>query len=80
MKHVPLTPRELELVEAVQGGALRYSAIARALDVSERTVETMLRAIATKIGGEGPPLATVVYYAGIRENPDSAGLTEGVDS
>lgn len=62
----PLSPRELEVMEAMRAGAFSYGAIARSLTpaVSVRTAEALVRSIAEKIDGHpGPPLARVLFYA-----------------
>lgn len=52
-----LTPRELEVVEAIRAGARSYSAIARVLDppCATRTVEAHLSSIYRNLPGDIEP-------------------------
>ena len=64
------TPRELEVLEAIQGGARTYHHIAKKLEpaVSHHTAEAHVRRIAEKLRelpeySTGPPLIVAIYYA-----------------
>lgn len=61
VKNFPaLTPRELEVLDALRKGARTHASIAAALDVEVYTAETHVRNIHRKIQGhegmDGPPL------------------------
>lgn len=57
-----MTPRELEVLEAIRRGARSLSSIARALDppVSPRTAEAHVTAIARKLPTDYEPTAGIL--------------------
>ena len=63
IKFIPkLTKRELEVIEAVLAGALKYKSIASSLNISVNTVKTHLRKIYLTVGVNNIEELAALFY------------------
>jgi DNA-binding CsgD family transcriptional regulator len=73
IKFIPkLTKRELEVIEAVLAGALRYKSIASSLNISVNTVKTHLRKIYLTVGVNNTETLASLFHG---YSPSKTGIT-----
>jgi DNA-binding CsgD family transcriptional regulator len=73
IKFIPkLTKRELEVIESVLAGALRYKSIASSLNISVNTVKTHLRKIYLTVGVNNTETLASLFHG---YSPNKTGIT-----